>query len=35
MIANSDFNLVAYAERVAQMTDAEPMEEGKQLRKVV
>jgi hypothetical protein len=30
MIANSDFNLVAYAERVAQMSDAELLEEGKQ-----
>ena len=35
MIANSDFNLVAYAERVAEMTDDELSEEGKQLRKVI
>lgn len=34
-MANSDFNPVAYAERVAEMTDAELLEEGKQLRSVV
>lgn len=35
MIANSDFNLVAYAERVAGMTDVELSEEGKQWRRLV
>ena len=35
MVANSDFNFAAYAERVAEMTDDELSEEGKQLRRLV
>jgi len=35
MITESGFNLTAYAERVAEMTDDELLDEGKQLRKVV
>lgn len=35
MIANSDFNLVAYAEPVAELTDDELTDKGKQLRRLV
>jgi len=35
MVANSDFNFAAYAERVAETTDDELSEEGKQLRRLV
>jgi hypothetical protein len=35
MIADLDFNLIAYAERVAAITDDELSEEGKQLRRLV
>ena len=35
MVANSDFNFAAYAERVAEMTDDELSVEGKQLRRLV
>lgn len=35
MIADSGFNLAAYAERVAEMTDDELLEEGNELRRVV
>ena len=34
MVANSDFNFAAYAERVAEMTDDELSEENKQLRRL-
>lgn len=35
MIAESGFNLAAYAQRVAEMTDDELLEEGKEIRKVI
>ena len=35
MVANSDFNFAANVERVAEMTDDELSEEGKQLRRPV